>query len=287
MSTSQSFRGVGGIALAADRWGPDDGPVVIMLHGGGQTRHSWKTTGLRLGEHGFRVFALDARGHGESDWSTDRDYDRSTMAQDLLDVLEQIGTHAAVVVGASMGGLTALQASTMVGAERISGIVLVDVVPRPELVGITRVFDFLTAHNEGFASLDDAADAVAAYLPHRERPTNTDGLRRNLRHADDGRWYWHWDPGMFEGETPDLAMQVQHLEDAARKLRIPVMLIRGKLSDVVSEEGVQAFLDLVPHARFVELSAAAHTAAADDNDAFTTAVFDFVTETSAQSRATS
>ncbi len=269
------FEGVGGVELIGDSWGPEDGPLVLMLHGGGQTRHSWKSSGASLAASGARVVALDARGHGESGWASDNDYARNTMAQDVIRVLEQLETPA-VVVGASMGGLTGLLATTMVGTDRIAGLVLVDVVPRPEMAGVSRVIGFLQAHREGFDTLDEAADAVAAYLPHRQRPDSTAGLERNLRLREDGRWYWHWDPGMFDGPRPDFDEQIGVLEDAARKLEIPVLLVRGKLSDVVSESGVQEFLALVPHAQFVELSGAAHTAAADDNDAFTVALFDFV-----------
>lgn len=266
--------GVGGVELIADQWGPEDAPLVLMLHGGGQTRHSWKSTGARLGQSGLRVVALDSRGHGESDWAPDGDYLRSTMAADVVAVLDQLGG-SAVIVGASMGGLTALLVSTVLEPGRLAGIVLVDVVPRPELAGVSRVIGFLGAHRDGFASLDDAADAIAEYLPHRQRPSTSAGLERNLRKGADGRWYWHWDPEML-GDGGDFDELTAELEDAARGLRIPLLLVRGRLSDVVSAEAAEEFRQLVPHADVVEISGAAHTAAADDNDAFTDAIFDFV-----------
>ncbi|WP_371830412.1 alpha/beta fold hydrolase [Antrihabitans cavernicola] len=269
-----TFTGFGGIELVGDMWGDSDGPLVLLLHGGGQTRHSWKSTGARLAASGARVVALDARGHGESAWSVERDYRREAMARDVVAVLDELG-EPAVLVGASMGGLSGLYASTLVGPDKISALVLVDVVPRPEEAGILRVIGFLTQHREGFATLDEAGAAVAAYLPHRPKPRSTEGLRRNLRHRD-GRWYWHWDPEMFDGTQDDPNQVVAGLEAAARNLSIPVLLVRGQLSDVVSERGVADFLELVPHAQIAELSGAAHTAAGDDNDAFTQAVCDFV-----------
>ncbi|WP_454196032.1 alpha/beta fold hydrolase [Nocardia sp. Marseille-Q1738] len=268
------LRGSGGIELAADQFGPVDGPLVVFLHGGGQNRHSWKQTGARLGASGMRVITLDARGHGDSQWAPDGDYRRHTMVQDLLLVLEQLGAPA-VVVGASMGGITGLLATARPGGEAIIALVLVDIVTRPEPEGVARVIDFMGKHRDGFDSLEQAADAVAAYLPHRPRPKNTDGLLRNLRERD-GRWYWHWDPDMLGGRLEDPSAMIEQMEDAARILSIPVLLVRGMRSDVVSPEGAEAFQRLVPHAQLVEIGGAAHTAAGDDNDSFTDAVAKFV-----------
>ncbi|MEV6554667.1 alpha/beta hydrolase [Nocardia sp. NPDC051756] len=271
------LRGSGGLELVADQFGPVDGPLVVFLHGGGQTRHSWKQTGAKLGAAGMRVVTLDARGHGDSAWSEDGDYRRDTMVRDLLLVLEQLGAPA-VVVGASMGGVTALLATAVPGGEAITALVLVDIVTRPEQAGVARVIDFLGKHRDGFDSLEQVADAVAEYLPHRPRPKNTDGLLRNLRQRD-GRWYWHWDPDMLAQRVEDPSDMTEQMEAAARKLTIPVLLVRGMQSDVVSSEGAAAFQELVPHAQLVEIGGAAHTAASDDNDSFTDAVAKFVVQT--------
>ncbi|QBS40486.1 alpha/beta fold hydrolase [Nocardia sp. CS682] len=272
------LRGSGGIELVADQFGPADGPLVVFLHGGGQTRHSWKQTGAKLGAAGMRVVTLDARGHGDSAWSDAADYRRDTMVADLLLVLEQLGAPA-VVVGASMGGITGLLATAEPAGTAISALVLVDIVTRPEQAGVARVIDFLGKHRNGFDSLEQAADAVAEYLPHRPRPKNTDGLLRNLRRRD-GRWYWHWDPDMLSQRVEDPSAMTDQLEAAARKLTIPVLLVRGMQSDVVSPEGAAAFQELVPHAQLVEIGGAAHTAAGDDNDSFTDAVAKFALQAS-------
>lgn len=263
-----------GVELAADAFGPADGPLVLFLHGGGQTRHSWKRTGLRLAAAGMRVLTLDARGHGDSEWAPDGDYGRDRMVEDVHAVLRALG-RPAVLVGASMGGITGLLATAAPGGAAIRALVLVDIVTRPEPEGVGRVIDFLGKHRDGFDTVDQAADAVAAYLPHRPRPENTDGLLRNLRKRGD-RWYWHWDPRMIEGRVEDAMDMAAQMESAARDVTVPVLLVRGGKSDVVSEEGAADFLKLVPHARLVEIGDAAHTAAGDDNDAFTEAVYTFV-----------
>ncbi|HPX38029.1 MAG TPA: alpha/beta hydrolase [Mycobacterium sp.] len=274
-----TFHGDGGLTLVGDEWnrsGADlDRPTILMLHGGGQNRFSWKNTGAVLAEHGFHVIALDARGHGDSDRAPGGEYTVDALARDVAAVLDQIG-RPVVLIGASMGGLTGIVAARKAGPRKVSGLVLVDVVPRFESEGTHRIRDFMTSHVHGFETLEHAADAIAAYLPHRKRPRNLDGLKKNLRHRE-GRWHWHWDPAFVSGINDDPFADVEKLEAAAIELQIPILLIRGKLSDVVSPQGVQDFLAKVPSAQFVELSDAGHTAAGDDNDAFSEAVVAFVT----------
>ncbi|MCV7030293.1 alpha/beta fold hydrolase [Mycobacterium sherrisii] len=277
MSTVK-FAGVGGIGLVADEWNhaaaAADRPTILMLHGGGQNRFSWKNTGQFLADEGYHVIALDSRGHGDSDRAPNADYAIETLQADVLHVLAAIG-RPVVLIGASMGGLTGILVADAAGPDKVTGLVLVDVVPRYEKNGSARIRDFMLTNLHGFASLEEAADAVSAYLPHRSKPRSPEGLKKNLR-LRDGRWYWHWDPAFMTAPGDDPELRTDNFERAAARLQIPILLIRGKLSDVVSPKGVQHFLDTVPRAEFVELSHAGHTAAGDDNDAFTQAVVDFV-----------
>jgi pimeloyl-ACP methyl ester carboxylesterase len=280
-STPQTvtFRGVDDLNLISDEWnrGADsaaDRPSILMLHGGGQNRHSWKNTGQILADAGFHVVALDSRGHGDSDRSPTADYSVESLCGDTLQVLYQIG-RPVVLIGASMGGLTGIAAAHEAGPELVTKLILVDVVPRFEKDGSARIRDFMFSGIDGFDSLDDAAEAVAAYLPHRTKPRSPEGLKKNLR-LRDGRWYWHWDPAFLTKPADDPFIRMDKLERAAINLEIPILLIRGKLSDVVTPEGVEDFLAKVPHAEFVELAEAGHTAAGDDNDAFTDVVVRFV-----------
>jgi pimeloyl-ACP methyl ester carboxylesterase len=196
------------------------------------------------------------------------------LCADTLAVLRQIG-RPTVLIGASMGGLTGILASRQAGPELVTRLILVDVVPRYEKDGSARIREFMFSHVHGFESLEQAAEAVAAYLPHRTKPRSPEGLKKNLRHRH-GRWYWHWDPAFLTKPNEDPFGRVEQLEQAAIELTIPILLIRGKLSDVVSEEAVQDFLTKVPNAEFVELPGAGHTAAGDDNDAFSEVVAQFV-----------
>jgi pimeloyl-ACP methyl ester carboxylesterase len=280
-STPQTvtFRGVDDLNLIGDEWNrgaesAEGRPTVLMLHGGGQNRYSWKNTGQILADDGFHVVALDSRGHGDSDRSPTANYSVETLCTDILQVLYQIGRPVALI-GASMGGLTGILAAHEAGPELVTKLVLVDVVPRFEKNGSARIRDFMFSGIDGFDSLEDAAEVVAAYLPHRTKPRSPEGLKKNLR-LRDGRWYWHWDPAFLTKPADDPFIRMDMLEQAAISLEIPILLIRGKLSDVVTPEGVEDFLAKVPRAEFVELSEAGHTAAGDDNDAFSEVVVRFV-----------
>jgi pimeloyl-ACP methyl ester carboxylesterase len=274
------YSGVDSLTLVADEWNRDGEaaagrPTILMLHGGGQNRFSWKNTGQILADEGFHVVALDSRGHGDSDRAPDADYDVETLTADVMHVLDAIA-RPVMLIGASMGGLTGILVADRAGPDRVRRLVLVDVVPRFEKNGSARIRDFMFSGLHGFDSLDEAADAVAAYLPHRTKPRSPEGLKKNLR-LRDGRWYWHWDPAFMTKPGDDPQLRTEKFEQAAANLGIPVLLIRGKLSDVVSPEGVRHFLATVPNAEFVELSEAGHTAAGDDNDAFSDVVVTFVT----------
>jgi pimeloyl-ACP methyl ester carboxylesterase len=276
------------ITLVADEWNRSDPgatpaatsasaagqPTILLLHGGGQNRFSWKATSQILADQGYHVVALDSRGHGDSDRAPDANYSVDALCGDTVAVMEQIG-RPIVLIGASMGGMTGMLAADAAGPQKVTKLVLVDVVPRYEKNGSARIRDFMASGMDGFDTLDEAADAVAAYLPHRARPRSAEGLKKNLRQRD-GKWFWHWDPAFLTAPDDDRFVRMEKLERAVTDLTIPILLIRGKLSDVVSAEGVKDFLAKVPHAEFVELSEAGHTAAGDDNDAFSEAVVRFV-----------
>ena len=132
---------------------------------------------------------------------------------------------------------------------------------------------------DGFATLEEAADAVAAYLPERSRPTDLKGLEKNLRKRDDGRWRWHWDPKFVAGDRKiDGARKPERLAAAVKNIDCPMLLVRGRMSDVISEDSVRKFLELQPSARFVDIARAGHMVAGDANDVFTEAVTTFLDE---------
>jgi len=270
-----SFVASGGLRLAGDGHGDPAAPPVVLLAGGGQTRHAWGGTAAKLGRRGWYAITVDQRGHGDSDWAADGDYTVQRYADDLRAVCAQLGTPPAIV-GASLGGIAALLAVGEEPPAKVAAIVLVDIAPRIQLEGVGRIVAFMNAHPDGFASLDEAGDAVAAYLHHRPRPKDTKGLEKNLRLGEDGRWRWHWDPRFMNGRRD--GMTGERLEAAARRLHLPTFLVRGRMSDVVSEEDARAFLAVAPNARYTDVSGAGHMVAGDRNDRFTDAVAGFLAE---------
>jgi non-heme chloroperoxidase len=269
------FEGAG-VRLVGERWS-EDRPrgSVVLLHGGGQTRHSWARTAQRLAAGGWAAIAFDARGHGDSDWHPGGDYTLDDFAADLLALVRTLEEPPALI-GASLGGMTSLVAAgEHPGLAR--GLVLVDVVVQLESAGAARILEFLAAHRDGFSSLEEVADAVAAYNPIRRRPRNLDGLRNNVRLRADGRWYWHWDPAFIRiGDEPQRRAVPYRLRAAASSLRVPTLLVRGAQSDVVSDAGMADMRQLIPAAESIVIPGAGHMVAGDDNDVFVAGVEAFL-----------
>jgi pimeloyl-ACP methyl ester carboxylesterase len=270
-----TFSGLNGLQLVADVRGESDAWPVLFLHGGGQTRHAWGRTAEYVADRGWRSISLDLRGHGDSAWS-DGDYSISAYQADCLSVIDQLGLPP-VLVGASLGGTSAMLAEGMSDQIVSSGLVLVDIAPKPNRDGIKRISAFMRSGLSGFDTLDDVAAAIAAYTPNRVRPVNLDGLSKVVRERG-GRWYWHWDPRTMSLDRSDeqMAAFAELLDAAIRNISVPTLLIRGLLSDIVTQESVDHLRSLKPDISIVEVSGAAHMIAGDKNDVFSEAVLDFL-----------
>ncbi len=266
--------GAQGVSLAGDAWGNPDGPLILLQHGGGQTRHAWKDAGEALGRVGYYAVAFDARGHGDSDWAPDGVYGQDIMVEDLLCLLQALHGRRPVLVGASMGGGTSLVAT---GEDHVdaTALVLVDIAPRIEPAGVEKIGAFMRQRPEGFDSLEEVAAAIGAYQPHRAPPRDLAGLAKNLRLAENGKYRWHWDP-RFMVLRREMDKRQARLEACARALSLPTLLVRGGLSDVLSEEGAHAFLALCPQAEYANITGAGHMVAGDRNDVFGSAVIEFL-----------
>ena len=281
-----TFIGAAGNMLVGDVTG-ETGPPVLLLHGGGQTRHAWRKTNEVIAKFGRVAYAVDQRGHGDSEWVADGAYsfpDFAADARTLADTLtERTGTRP-VAVGASLGGIASMLAEGGAGkpanGHAFAALVLVDITPRVDLDGVAKVQGFMREHaREGFASVAEAAEAVAAYLPHRPRPRSNEGLKKNLRLHPDGRWRWHWDPRFIDGRRrvgPGGSEVENMLVEAARRIKVPALLVRGASSELVHEKHAKEFLELVPHASYVDVSGARHMVAGDRNDQFASAIKTFL-----------
>ena len=273
---TRTFEGFDGVRISATEAGKEGAQPVLLAHGGGQTKRAWRGTLDALAHEGFHAIAVDLRGHGESSWSDSGDYHLTSFGKDLLAVARSLSQKPALV-GASLGGLAGLAAEGVVQPGSFSSLTLVDVTPRMETAGTDRIRNFMIKNLlEGFGSLDEAADAIADYMPGRKRRGPSDGLKHYLRQKDDGRFYWHWDPAFMLKRNEARSMETSELEQAAASLKLPVHLVRGGSSDVVSVEGAEHFQKLVPHARYSDITDAGHMVAGDRNDAFSDAIVTFL-----------
>lgn len=265
-----------GLTLVGDVGGRADAPAVILLHGGGQTRHSWAETMHRLVESGYFVVNYDARGHGDSSWSPTGNYSIQALASDLCAIRETICGPAAFV-GASMGGMTSFYAVGSSNPPAADVLVMVDIVLRVADGGVEKIRQFMVSHRNGFANLAEAVAAVVTYNPDRPRPKDSSGLRKNLRQGDDGRLYWHWDPRMLEmSPSSEPPSRIAALMQVSNHVSVPTLVVRGEHSDVVDDEGVAEMRRLVPQTEVYEVPGAGHMVAGDRNDAFSEGVITFL-----------
>jgi pimeloyl-ACP methyl ester carboxylesterase len=234
------LRGADNLRLVADVYGPAGGPPAPLLHGFGQPRQSRGLAAAKLGEQGWRAYAVDQRGHGDSDRSSTAAYDSTDYAAGLLALCNLLKTPP-LVIGASIGGIAALAAQETSDVQLYRGLVLVDITPAVDKEGARRIISFMAANPDGYASLEEAAEAIAAYRGPERGKTSPRGLARVLRQGVDGRWRWHWDPRALDARRiwhndPKAAASHQDRIRAIKtagvnKLAVPAMLVRGGSSD--------------------------------------------------------
>lgn len=260
-----------GLFLAADAYGPADGPPVFFFHGGGQSRRAWRGAARRTGAAGYRALTVDLRGHGGSDWAADGDYLLDAFARDVERIVSD-SSQPVSLVGASRGGQAAL-----VGGSRSPGnvslIMLADVAPLLRDEGVDDFRTFFVASAQGFRDADEAADCLALHFGQK-RPEDASGLEKVMRRADDGRLYWQWDPATVRPEFLNPPSEGVALELAASRVRCPVLLVRAELSSIVTDESVARFRGLTPQLEVVEAKGVGHMLTGDNNDIFAATLLD-------------
>jgi len=275
----KNFKSVEGLNLLGEAFGSPENTPILLTHGIGQTRHSWRDTASILAERNFYTIALDARGHGESDWSRDGLYDIEKYIADLKIIITSF-KQKPIIVGASMGGFTALLMEGEAKEILTKALILVDISPSPKKAGVQRIFDFMNAYvKTGFASMEEAAEAVSKFLPHRSKADSLKGLEHNLHQKEDGRFYWHWDPALissFGQEKNNNLKNAERIIKAAQNLTVPTLVIRGEKSDLVTEQAIKIFEVASVNIKSVVVKGAHHMVAGDANNEFMGEVLNFI-----------
>ena len=267
-----------GITVEFDLWGKIKRDAILLLHGGGQTRHSWNATAEKITQVDGCAITMDLRGHGDSDWSHGGDYELSDFSEDVAFLIDTLEIQPSLV-GASLGGLVGIYLEGRYRPGSISALVLVDIVPNINVLGAEKIKDFMLEHSKtGFTSLSEVSDILSEYNPHREKSSDLEGLKKNLRKRGE-KWFWHWDPLFISSErgkeNPDMR-NPELLNELCSNISVPLLLVRGKLSDLVTEIQVREFLERFPEASFADVSGAGHMVVGDKNDAFANEVIEFL-----------
>lgn len=267
------FLGHGGLRLAADCYGDASAVPVILLHGGGQDKRSWRGVAARLASAGYRAVAVDLRGHGASDWSPEVDYSVEAYAADIAAMVEQLG-QPAYLAGASLGGRGALVAAAKY-PDSILALALVDVAPSLDPENAGRYQTFLRSARFGFSRIEEAADMLNGMMNRTSRG-NPEKLRPYLREGEDGKLYWRWDPAFLEPRFVNRPRETEELEAYAAQIRHPILMVRAELSEVLREEDVERFLKVAPHTEVRIAPGVGHMLTGDSNDVHAPILIDFL-----------
>jgi esterase len=267
---------VGGLRLHYLDWGRRGRPTLLFLHGGCLTAHTWDLVCLAL-RADFHCLAVDQRGHGDSEWSPILDYEPEAHVRDLRGLIERLDLNRPVLVGQSLGGLNAMTYATE-AADRVAGVVVVDVGPDPQWSGVKRVADFVTG-DRGPGSVEDFVQRAKAFNPRRDSRLLRYSLLHNLRRLPDGTWTWKYDR---RGLSPEYFARVKgsldQLRDGARTITCPVLVVRGAESDAFTEAATAGFAATLPDGRWVEVEDAGHTVQGDNPRGLVAVLADFLAE---------
>jgi pimeloyl-ACP methyl ester carboxylesterase len=226
-----------------------------------------------LGEGGYRSYSIDLRGHGDSDWSVDGDYQIERFVEDLVQVIALTG-RPVTLIGASFGGHVSLLTAAR-HPNLIHALVLCDVTPWIEGEATRTMRQTMCTAAAGFLSMDEAArhlELIGAAPPNLD-PSR---LIRHLRVGEGGRFFWHWDPRFFIGQEEESAGLTQTLASAAHAVIAPTLMIRAEKSEIVTAEQLLRLRAAIPHVTFGEVAGARHTVTAKDNDGYALLVLNFL-----------
>jgi len=251
-----------GLALHYLEWGKPDAQPLVLLHGGGQSAHTWDPCCLILARR-YRCLALDQRGHGDSGWSPAGAYTIQDHARDIAGFVDRLALRQPIMAGMSMGGINAI-AYAVEHASALRALVSIDVGPDVQFEPVERLMQGLGEYRH-FESPEDAAERLSKLGARRARSLLKDTLSRNLRQERDGSWTWKYDPRTLVGlSAEDILAPRKPLWDVLGRISCPVLVVRGADSEIFSEGDAAKLTRYLPRAISVTVANARHSVQTDN-----------------------
>ncbi len=280
---SRRVPGASGLDLHLLEWS-EQGVPLLCLHGFGNDAHIWDDFAPAVAPY-YRTLALDHRGHGDSAWDPERRYDHDAMVEDVEAVTARLGVERLVIVGHSLGGRIA---TLFAGrhAERMAGLVLVDIGPELDARGVLRIrMEVESSQEPVFATVEEYGRLLSLHYPAAQPQALLRMARHGLRQREDGRFVLRMDPALrgsgSAGSPAEAAAREQQLSqaqwEALRRVACPTLVVRGAASDVFSAETADRMVDeVLAKGRLVVVPRAGHSVMTDNPDGFRDAVAAFV-----------
>lgn len=241
--------------LSGLRWGTD--PIeLVLLHGGAQNAHTWDTVLLALGRP---AVAIDLPGHGHSGWRDDFGYRPHQMAADVAIMVEALVDEPIVLVGMSLGGLTA-NALAATRPDLVRRVIAVDITPNPDPAATKDITDFV-AGPQTFPSFADILERTVQFNPTRSETSLRRGIVHNAFRNDDGSWQWRYDRRDRSDAPP---VDSPDPWETVASIAAPYLLVRGGAKGtVVTDDGEAELRRRQPGAEVVTIEGAGHSIQGD------------------------
>ncbi len=262
---------VGAMRLHYLDWG-GRGVPILFLHGGGLTAHTWDCVAAMLRDH-FRCVALDQRGHGDSEWSPVVDYRIAAHLGDIEGFIDALKLDRPILVGQSMGGLNSIAYATR-HSEAMRAMVIVDVAPEISAPGADRIRDF--ASTPELDSPEAFLERAVKFNPIRDPAVLRRSLHYNLRETPAGTWMFKHDQRRRSNEAMrSFGDDRARLASEVSKIKCPTLVVRGALSDVLTDDGAEKFARSLPDGRWVRVEKSGHNVQGDNPRALLDAMLSF------------
>ena len=245
---------------------------VLCLHGLTRNSADFEIVAPRIATLGRRVIAIDVRGRGKSDNDPDPGrYRPDVYVGDVVRVLDTLNVPRAVFLGTSMGGIMTMIAAAA-APTRLASAILNDIGPEVDPKGVARIASYV-GKSGPFADWDDAIASVratqGAAFPHGDDAFWRTIVQRVVRERDDGRIEYAYDPAISQafrnaGDAPPPSL-IPFFEALAK---LPVLVVRGETSDILSRDGLDAMRRVKPDLVVAEVPGIGHAPTLEEPEAW-------------------